>query len=389
MKARLMPIFLLIVLSILGSLCWYMARRSMALCPQLHRHPAWVYGFFATFIVLQFGVPLLHRIPALAHRLDGLYWLSWGLFSFVATFLPFLAITDLIQWIARKLGAPTTFGTTAFGLALTLSLICVLAGLITVLRPVPLRRVEVPIVDLDPALDGFRIVQISDLHLGPMSRIPHVARIIALTNAQKPDLVALTGDIVDSEADGTRAKAALMKDLRARHGVFYITGNHEYYSGVRPWLKLFRSFGWQVLINDCRALDHDGAALTVIGLPDPAARRPRPGESSEGAPDLDLALAGAPQKGLRILLNHQPLGYVQAEQAGVQLQLSGHTHGGQFFPWSLLVRAIFAYPVGLHRHGQLWIYTSPGTGFWGPPNRFMVGPELTLITLKRGTVVPS
>ena len=374
--------FLLIVLAIVGSLCWYMASRTLALSPLFARHPAWVYGFFIAFLGLQFCTPLMHRIPFLTHRLDGLYWITYGLMSLVSMYFVFLVGSDLVQWVARRwFHAPTVFGQYALFAAMALASLSTLLGLINVLMPVPLHRVEVPIADLPPQLDGFRIVQISDLHLGPMAREDQVTRIAALTRAQRPDLVAITGDLVDSEADGTRAKAALLRDLGARHGVCFITGNHEYYSGASRWLELFRSFGWHVLQNGHEVMDHDGASLVVIGMPDPAARFGRAGSGS--GPDLDLALAGAPAQGTRILLFHQPLGYREAEAADVKLQLSGHTHGGQYFPWTLLVRRIFAHPVGLHAFKRMWIYTSPGTGFWGPPNRFMMPPELTLLTLKR------
>jgi predicted MPP superfamily phosphohydrolase len=204
-----------------------------------------------------------------------------------------------------------------------------------------------------------------------------VDHIVAAGNALKPDLIAITGDLVDGGADGTRAKAERLGALQATHGVCFVTGNHEYYAGVARWLRLFQELGWRVLDNKHVLLEHRGARLAVAGMPDPTA-------GSVHGPDLARALAGIPADAFRLLLFHPPTGAEAAERAGVGLQLSGHTHAGQYFPWSLVVPALYAHPKGLGRSGRMWIYTSVGTGFWGPPNRFLVPPELTLIELYLG-----
>jgi len=167
-----------------------------------------------------------------------------------------------------------------------------------------------------------------------------------------------------------------MGALKATHGVFFITGNHEYYSGVARWLGVLRGLGWKVLHNEHVLLEHQGARLAVAGLPDPTA--------GAQVPNLARALAGIPEDAFRLLLFHPPTGFQAAEAAGVQLQLSGHTHAGQYFPWSLVVPLLYKHPKGLGRSGGMWIYTSVGTGFWGPPNRFLMAPELTLLVLKKG-----
>ncbi|HEX9010990.1 MAG TPA: metallophosphoesterase, partial [Holophagaceae bacterium] len=288
---------------------------------------------------------------------------------------------DFGQFLLRRFAhAPASAGTWAFGLALGVALASNLAGLVTALRPPVLRTVEVPIRDLPEGLNGFRIVQVSDLHLGPLVTAARVDRLVARANALAPDLVAVTGDLVDGEADGVRAKVERLEALRATHGVFFVTGNHEYYSGVARWIPVIRGLGWHVLDNAHAVLQHRGAALVVAGMPDPAAGGRR---GTGRGPDLAATLAGAPEEAPKLLLFHPPTGYDAAERAGIRLQLSGHTHSGQYFPWSLVVRSIYRYPAGLHRHGGLWIYTSVGTGFWGPPNRFLVPPELTLLVLRR------
>ena len=368
-----------LLLAILGSAFTYMARRSMALCPPLAKHPAGVWGFLGLFFLLMVLVPLLNRLTD--HRADFLYWLSYGLFGFVSTYLVYLLAADLGQFLLRRLvQAPASLGTWAFGLALGAALVSNLAGLVTALRPPVLRTVEVPVRDLPEGLDGFRIVQISDLHLGPLVPAARVDRLVVRANALAPDLVAVTGDLVDGEADGVRAKAERMGALHGTHGVFFVTGNHEYYSGVAKWIPVIRGLGWRVLDNAHAVLPHRGATLVVAGMPDPAARGRR---GTGHGPDLAAALAGAPEGAPKLLLFHPPTGYEAAERAGIRLQLSGHTHSGQYFPWSVVVRSIYRYPAGLHRHGGMWLYTSVGTGFWGPPNRFLVPPELTLLVLRR------
>ncbi len=368
-----------LLLAILGSAFTYMARRSMALCPPLAKHPAGVWGFLGLFFLLMVLVPLVNRLTD--HRADALYWLSYGLFGFVSTYLVYLLVADLGQVLLRRLAhAPASIGTWAFGFALGAALLSNLAGLVTALRPPVLRSVEVPIRDLPEGLEGFRILQISDLHLGPLVSAARVDQLAARANTLAPDLVAVTGDLVDGEADGVRGKAERLRALHATHGVFFVTGNHEYYSGVAKWIPVIRGLGWHVLDNAHEVLPHRGAALVVAGMPDPAARGRR---GTGRGPDLAVALAGAPEGNLRLLLYHPPKGYEAAEGAGIHLQLSGHTHSGQYFPWSLVVRSLYRYPAGLHRHGGMWIYTSVGTGFWGPPNRFLVPPELTLLVLRR------
>jgi predicted MPP superfamily phosphohydrolase len=368
-------VFLTVVLLVLGGACAYVAERSMALWPPLAGHPQLVWGVLGVLTALMFMVPILHRIPPLAPLVRPLNFISYSWFGCLSTLFPYLLATDLVQALLHHF-AGIQVGGWALALAAAGTLASLVLGLITALRPVATRRVEVPIAGLPAGLEGFRILQISDLHLAPLVRWSQVEHILAAGNALKPDLVAITGDLVDGDGEAVRAKARRLGALQATHGVCFVTGNHEYYSGLSRWLELFRDLGWRVLDNQHALLEHHGALLAVAGMPDPtAAGRPGCG------PDLARALAGVPPEATRILLFHPPTGVEAAERAGVRLQLSGHTHAGQYFPWSLVVPALFAHPRGLGRSGAMWIYTSVGTGFWGPPTRFLVPPELTLLVL--------
>jgi predicted MPP superfamily phosphohydrolase len=365
-------IFLTIVLLVLGGANAYVAGRSLALCPPLAGHPALVWGV-AGLLTLSLFLALFLRQGGAGRWTVAFHALGYGWFGCLSTFFVYLAVADLAQALLGRF-AGIQAGAWAYGLAAGATLVSLLAGLASALRPVATRRVPVPIGGLPAGLDGLRILQISDLHLGPLVRWSQVEHILAAGNALKPDLIAITGDLVDGDADGIRAKAERLGALQATHGVCYVTGNHEYYSGVARWLELFRGLGWRVLHNEHVLLEHQGALLAVAGLPDPTDR---------SGPDLARALAGVPADAFRLLLYHRPTGTEAAERAGVRLQLSGHTHAGQYFPWSLVVQALYAHPKGLGRQGALWIYTSVGTGFWGPPSRFLVPPELTLLELKR------
>jgi predicted MPP superfamily phosphohydrolase len=241
-------------------------------------------------------------------------------------------------------------------------------------------QVDVPIEGLPPALEGFTIAQISDVHVGPTIRRNYVEGIVAAVNALDADVVAITGDLVDGSVPQLREHVAPLAQLRARHGRFFVTGNHEYYSGALPWIEEVGRLGIRVLNNEHVVLGDAGAKLVVAGVPDYGAALFDAAHASDPA----AALAGAPADAhAKILLAHQPRTARAAAQAGFDLQLSGHTHGGQFWPWVHFVRFQQPFTAGLHRMDGLWVYVSRGTGYWGPPKRFGAPSEITRLRLKR------
>jgi hypothetical protein len=246
------------------------------------------------------------------------------------------------------------------------------AGMLASLRGPHVRRIDIPIEGLDPALDGMRIVQITDLHVGPTLGRRYVRRVVHMANELAPDLVALTGDLVDGPPARLARHIAPLAELRPTGRVFFVPGNHEYYSGAQPWLEHFHALGFRVLLNAHETLSVRGARLVVGGVIDPAGGEPKP----------ELAAAKGERAALRLLLAHNPKLAPLAQAAGFDLQLSGHTHAGQFFPWTLAVHLVHApHVAGLSRNGRMQVYVSAGTGTWGPPVRFGSEPELTLIRL--------
>jgi predicted MPP superfamily phosphohydrolase len=239
-------------------------------------------------------------------------------------------------------------------------------------------EVDVPIAGLPPEAEGFRIVQITDVHVGPTIKGDFLAAVVERINALEPDLVAVTGDLVDGWVDQLRDEVAALGQIRARHGAFFVTGNHEYYWDGLAWCDLVASHGLTVLVNEHRVIDHDGAKLLVAGVPDVSAG----GMVAAHASDPAKACAGAPEGcGARILLAHQPRSIYAAAEAGYDLVITGHTHGGQYFPMNLLVYLAQPYVAGLERHDDTWIYVSRGTGYWGPPVRVGAPHEITLLRL--------
>lgn len=271
-----------------------------------------------------------------------------------------------------------TFESFSADLVVGLGLFATLAGLVGARRRARVVNVDVPLQNLAPALHGFTIVQISDIHVGPTIRKRYVERIVTAVNALKPDLIAVTGDVVDGAVRELAPHTAPLAHLRARHGAFFVTGNHEYYSGAGAWTAEFKRLGLKVLLNEHDVINHEGALLVVAGVTDFSSHHFDPSQRSDPA----AALAGATSTAaVKVLLAHQPRSAAAAALAGFDLQLSGHTHGGQFWPWNLFVRLQQPFTAGLHRLERLWVYVSRGTGYWGIPNRFGAPSEITRLRL--------
>ena len=257
-------------------------------------------------------------------------------------------------------------------------------GLFNARRRAAVVRVDVPIADLPSSLQGFTIAQISDIHVGPTIKGPYLQAIVHAVNGLQADMVAVTGDLVDGSVRDLAPHVAPLAQLASRHGTYFVTGNHEYYSGAHAWVVELRRLGVTVLMNEHVVLRHGPlvlqAELVLAGVADHGAHHFDPTHRS----DPHAALAGAPSSAaVRVLLAHQPRSAEAAALAGFDLQLSGHTHGGQFWPWNLLVPLQQPFTAGLHRWRELWVYTSRGTGYWGPPKRFGAPSEITHLRLIR------
>lgn len=363
---------LAVITFLLGLLHSYIGFR---LIPDLPAGHAIAAGFLV-FSCLMIPVGMLVRFlfkPVLA---DVLSWVGSLMMGFFSSLLVLTLLRDLILGLDFFLATPAGRGELGAASALAVPALAALAtvvGLFFARRSPPVIQVDVPIPQLPEALHGFRIAQISDVHVGPTIKRPYVEAIVRTVNARRPDMIAVTGDLVDGSVKDLGPHVAPMAELSSRHGTYYVTGNHEYYSGVQEWVDQLGRLGLHVLSNRHVVLDHDGARVTVAGVPDYSARNPQS--------DPHAALAGAPASSVKVLLAHQPRSAVEASKAGFDLQLSGHTHGGQFWPWNHFVRLQQPFTAGLHRQDGLWVYVNRGTGYWGPPKRLGITSEITLIRL--------
>jgi len=256
-----------------------------------------------------------------------------------------------------------------------------IAGIRSALYELATVTVPVRVPRLPAGLDGIRVVQISDLHVGPLLDEGFVRAVTGRVNALRPDLVVVTGDVVDGPVHHLEALVAPLGGLDARWGTFFVTGNHEYYSGFEPWIQHFAKLGMRVLANERVAVGDagpGGASFDLAGVHDWHGGR----RNTSQAPDLDAALAGRDPERALVLLAHQPAQIDQAAAAGVGLQISGHTHGGQMWPFGALTMLAQPYLRGLHQHAPgSQIYVSSGTGFWGPPLRVFAPAEITELVL--------
>ena len=328
---------------------------------------------------------VLVRIGLVAPSLRRSRWsgpLAWtGLLAmgFFSSLLVLTLARDVLLLILTLTGAvgPALVRNSAVAVPL-LALAVTFIGFINARRLARVVRVDVPIVGLPKELAGYAIAQISDIHVGPTIKRAYLNAIVNKVNSLKPDAIAVTGDLVDGSVQRLALHTEPLARLSAPDGAFFVTGNHEYYSGAEQWIAEVRRLGLRVLLNEHVIRRRGQAALMIAGVTDYTAQHFNPAHKS----DPHLAAAGAPDDvAVRVLLAHQPRSAPAAADAGFDLQLSGHTHGGQFFPWNLFVPLQQPFVAGLNRVRSLWVYTSRGTGYWGPPKRFGAPSEITLVRL--------
>ncbi len=380
---------LLIATALLSLMNCYTALRIFSRWPLPRMQGSWVWIFCGCCVLFQLTGIIAPRVlsPVVAPHgygarllslLNGLSYLALGVLSCLMMYVLFF---DLLSLGSRLCGFSSipfcsdrrilftlggmTLGTVALGLRQAA------AG------PV-IRNVDIHLPNLPAAFDGFKIVQISDLHVGPLIGRRYVENVVRMANGLQPDMIALTGDFVDGTVADLKDDVASLGQLTAPHGIFYVTGNHEYYWDVAGWLAEFGRMGIEALSNRHVMVSRGGAHLMVAGVTDLSTQR----RGGDDVSDPQKAAKDSPPGVVKILLAHQPASYQKASEAGFDLQLSGHTHSGQYFPFNLLIGLFHRYYRGLNRHGNMYIYVSSGTGFWGPPLRTGVPSEITLLTLR-------
>ncbi|MEP6609233.1 MAG: metallophosphoesterase [Burkholderiaceae bacterium] len=366
----------------------------------VHAYIAWrLVAALAGFAWLQVVVALLVVISAIClqaglsswrnrrrqpgRRADLTMAAAFGAMGFLSSLLVLTLLRDTALatvWIGNQYGLSISTSAVSVWSAVAVPAAAILMtvwGLVNARRTARVVAVDVPIADLPASLDGFTIAQISDIHIGPTIKGDYLESIVAAVNRLQADMVAVTGDLVDGSVAQLRSHVAPLRGLESRHGTYFVTGNHEYYSGVTAWVAELRRLGVRVLLNEHVVLRHNDGALVIAGVTDHSGHHFDEAHRSDPA----AAIATAPDGVVRILLAHQPRSAAAALEAGFHLQLSGHTHGGQFWPWNLFVRLQQPFTAGLHRLRSLWVYTSRGTGYWGPPKRFGAPSEITYLRL--------
>ncbi|MFI7423479.1 metallophosphoesterase [Nonomuraea sp. NPDC049684] len=251
-------------------------------------------------------------------------------------------------------------------------------GMTSALGDPVLEPVRVRLPKLDPRLNGLRFAVVSDIHLGPLTGVGHTERIVRMINGLRPDVVAIVGDLVDGSVAQLGALAKPLKSLESRYGAYFVTGNHEYYTqnGPQEWIEELDQLGVRSLRNERVEISHQGAVLDLAGVND------LNGAAVGDGPDFAKALGGRTPGRSTVLLAHQPVQVDQAAGYGVDLQLSGHTHGGQIAPFNLVVGLQQPVVSGLATVDGVQVYVTRGAGFWGPPVRVGAPPEITMLELR-------
>ena len=348
-----------------------------------------VSGIFAVLplrvIALNSGISSLYTDPLVKAGFIGLGFISFLMVFLIARDLLTVVFRIVVRIRRRGKGVAEPnyerrrFLQNTTGMALTAAAVgCTYTGVKEAAAGPVVERVTVSLESLPKEFDGFKIVQITDLHVSAVIKKEYVEHVVAEVNKQNADIVAVTGDIIDGSVKGLQADVAPLGRMKGKYGTFFVTGNHEYYSGVHQWVEHFKSLGMNVLMNEHVVLRRKGQELAIAGVTDVQAGRRVPDHTS----DPFKAVDGLSKDTATVLLAHQPRSAFMAAEAGVDLQISGHTHGGQFFPWNYVVHLAQPFVSGLYKHKGMQIYVNRGTGYWGPPLRNGVPSEITVFTLK-------
>ncbi|WPD21670.1 MAG: metallophosphoesterase [Candidatus Electrothrix scaldis] len=324
------------------------------------------------------------------HQLFPLLWLAYLWLGILMLFFFFFLFADILKnlfkatrcitskkqtlpdpgrrrFLARSLAASASvlvLGTSAFAIKKCID-------------PPTVNTFSIKLTGFPPGLKGFSLVQISDIHIGAMSMRAELEEIVAIVNELQPDLVAITGDLMDGTVEELAGELSPLAKLKAPHGVFFVTGNHEYYSGVEKWLPEIERLGITVLNNSRIEIRQGSDAFVLAGVTDDQAGK----FGKEHAPDFNKALGGISKTSAVVLLAHQPRAVEEASQYGVDLVLSGHMHGGQIWPFMYLAPIQQPYLKGFYQHNKTLLYVSQGTGYWGPPMRLGTSKEITKFIL--------
>jgi predicted MPP superfamily phosphohydrolase len=380
----LIGIFISILLGVVVGGHLYLVRRlivdPMVPQPAAGYLQAFILSAAAILIFTPIGERILPRSAAQLIAWPASIWMG------LTFYLLILMILSDLTWVL--LGATVADGTgsmvaAARGRAVGVALLALTIGgigLRTVLRGPTVKRLEIRLPRWPRALDGFCIVQISDIHISTIVGRRFAQSLVDRINALSPDLIAVTGDLVDGDVRHIGDEITPFAGLRARHGAFFVTGNHDHYSGADAWVNRVEQLGLQPLRNRHVTVEADGATFDLAGVEDHHAHL----VSGRHREDVGAALRGRDATRPVVLMAHDPATFPEAARHGVDLQLSGHTHGGQIWPFRYFVRLATPYVAGLFSAGASQLYVSRGTGFWGPPMRFLAPAEITEIHLHSG-----
>lgn len=302
-----------------------------------------------------------------------LLWIAFTGIGFLSNLFIIILFRDLLNWVLpiQLISASSSL------LIILTSLIGVFIGVTNASNKSAVRSIEIYFNNIPPNLDGFKILQISDLHVGPTIRKEFVLKVVEQINSKNADIIVFTGDAIDGMVEDLSSECEPLRLLKSKYGKFYCTGNHEYYWDAPGWIKKFESLGFITLQNETTSIQIDKMTVSISGVNDPAAAIiKQPGPDFKSACPIQNA-------DFKLLLCHQPKFADEASKFGFDLQLSGHTHGGQFFPWTLVTNWIHKYNYGLHLVQAMKIYVSRGTGYWGPPVRLGSPSEISEIIIRK------